>query len=943
MKIKHFMMSATTLGLLSIPSLALADYNGKTWLEVEAQVSSILDNMTESEKYDFIAPNDGHMINYNDRFSIDGTVANDSSMGVYVNSEIFGASYPSQALLAATWNLNRAKQLGLALGYETRTAGGEQMLSPVVNLYRTPLNGRAAESICGEDPFLCSVMGPAMTNGVQAQGVQAGAKHLVGNEQDANRHYLDVSVDERTLREMYLVPFESLVKNADIASIMCGFNKVNGEYACENHHIVTDILKGEWGYQGFVLSDFNSIVNAFDGAYAGTDLDMPSGLKFNESTLREYVDSGQLHQDVIDDKVKRLLRAYIRYGFDKGTFASGTLDHPEYGQEAALDVAREGIVLLKNDEGSQGTPLLPLNKSAKIAVIGNRAQFAPSSPFGTPYSDAESDYVTELAGLQLLNNHSNNVTFIKEMSLTPSTAQFLQPDCSEDDDECDVGITAEYYSNTELSGTPALTRSELGVNMNWTTLTNTVVNPCTDEDADNDIGINCSSIPSDAESGSRDINDFTPTLGAFSARLTGQIRPTIKGKHVFKVRADGPFKLYLDNKLILESDGEPRATDVPNAIAQSVKTHTLQAGKLYSVTLEYSREQYYQSPLGGLNGIQLSWASLAPPADLSDYDAVVAVVGRNHEYEGEGSDPYFDLPEQQPLMLKNVIKKNPNTIVVMHGGGGMNMMPWASKAAGIVHAWYSGQFGGQALAEILYGDVNPSGKLPITLDKKFKFNPSYDSYNDPDLYVGDDAETNMTYSEGLYFGYRGYDKSSHKPLYPFGFGLSYTDFNFSNMSLSTSNVTEDETMYVNFQVTNTGDVAGYAVPQVYIAPINPSIDRPDHELKGFNKIYLEAGETKQVSIPLNARSFAHYVQSTDSWDVDKGNYRVQVGDSSDNILLSKLMKSTSEISMTTRDSNPLPGPLQYAVTVPQSEAYAKPSYVLTGSDVENESGDELYE
>ena len=913
---KRKIITSAIAGLVSssMMQLAYADYNGKSWLEVEARVSSILDNMTQSEKYEFIRVNDGHMIPYNSRFGIDGTVAYDSSMGVYVNGEIFGASYPSQTLLAATWNLNRAKQLGMALAYETRSAGGEQMLSPVVNLYRTPLNGRAAESICGEDPFLCAVMAPAITNGIQVQGVQAGAKHLIANEQDANRHYLDVQVDERTLREMYLVPFESLVKNADIASIMCGFNKVNSEYACENHHIITDVLKGEWGYQGFVLSDFNSIQNAFEGAWAGTDLDMPSGLKFTESNLQPYVESGQLTQNVIDDKVKRNLRALVRYGFDEQAYDAHTLDYPEYGQEAALEAAREGIVLLKNEDD-----ILPLAHGARIAVIGNAAQHAPSSPFGTANSDAQSDYVSELYGLQALNSDSSNVTFIDAMSLTPSTALFFQPSCEEDDESCAVGVTAEYYSNTELSGEPDLTREELGVNFSWTDMTNTVVNPCDSDSVSSSI--DCSSIPADATSGERELDDVTPTLGAFSARLTGQIKPTITGKQLIKVRADGPFKLYLDDELILESDGEPRASDVPDAIPLTVKTSRLKAGKLYSVRLEYSREQYFQSGLGGLNGIQMSWASLTPP-DLSQYDAAVVVVGRNYEYEGEGFDPYFELPEEQKALVNKVYKANKNTIVVMHGGGGMDMMPWANKVPAILHAWYSGQFGGQALAEILYGDVNPSGRLPISLDKKLANNPSYASYSDPDDYVGDDAQTEMSYSEGLFFGYRGYDASNKKPLYPFGFGLSYTDFDFSSLKLTHKRVSDSETMYAKFKVTNNGSKAGYAVPQLYIAPLQTSVERPTHELKGFSKIYLEAGESKWVSIPLNTRSFAHYVQSSDSWDVDKGLYRIEVGDSSDNILLSNTMKAKQKIVLTTRDSNPLPVPLQLAVQVDKSDAYA---------------------
>ncbi len=908
---------AVTVGLALIPTIANADYNGKSWLEVEARVSSILDNMTQSEKYSFIRVDDGHMIPTLSRFGIEGTVAYDSSMGVHVNGGTYGASYPSQTAVAATWNIKRAQEIGLALGYETRSAGAEQMLSPVVNLYRTPFNGRAAESICGEDPFLCSVMAPAITNGIQAQGVQAGAKHLIANEQDANRHYLDVEVDERTLHEMYLVPFESLVKNADIASIMCGFNLVNGEYACENHHVITDILKGEWGYQGYVLSDFNSIQHAFQGAWAGTDLDMPSGLKFTEALLQPYVNWGWLTQDVIDDKVKRNLRSMVRYGFDEAGYDGFDLDE-HYGQEASLDAAREGIVLLKNDNS-----ILPLSKSAKIAVIGDMAQQAPTTPFGTAYSVPESDYVTEFGGLQQLNTSEANVTFIKRMSLTPETALWLQPDCTSDESSCLTGVEAEYFTNTDFEGEPALTRTEQGINFSWTDMTNVVNNACVTDDTDTieSESLDCSSVTTDEASGTRDISDFSASLGSFSARFTGQIRPTITGQHVIKVRADGPFKVWLNNQLILESDGEPRADDVPDATPFSVKTSRLKAGKLYTVKVEYSREQYFQSSLGGLNGIQVSWASLTPPADLSDYDAVVAVVGRNYEYEGEGFDPYFDLQEEQKVMLNKVIKANPNTVVVMHGGGAMNMLPWANDAKGILHAWYSGQFGGQALAEILYGDVNPSGKLPISLDKKVKFNPTYNSYSDPDDYVGDDAGDTMSYSEGLYFGYRGYDASKHKPLYPFGYGLSYTTFSFSDLSLS-GTISEDGLVYANFTVTNTGSKAGYETAQLYVKPNNSSADRPTHELKGFSKVYLEAGESKQVSIPLNARSFAYFAESTDSWDVDKGRYVVQVGDSSDNIELTASIKATKKLSLGTKSSNPLPTPVKQAVLVSEDEAYA---------------------
>ncbi|WP_192954826.1 glycoside hydrolase family 3 C-terminal domain-containing protein [Gallaecimonas mangrovi] len=857
--------------------------------------------MTEAEKIAYIHAGSGYLLPPFDRFDLPGTNSVDSSMGIRVKATkaLYGASYPSQTALAATWNYALAQEEGLALGYETRMSGAEHQLSPVVNLYRTPLGGRNAESICGEDPFLCAVMAPALTNGIQAQGVTSTAKHWLANEQEANRYNLDVEMAARPMRELYMPPFESLVKNANIAAVMCGFNYINGVQACSNHFLITDVLKGEWGFHGMVSSDFNSIVNTYDAAQAGTDMDQPSGYYFTVNKLTPYLEDGTLSQDVIDNKVRRNLRTLVRFGFDKNVYDAQTLTEPEHGEQASIDVARQGIVLLKNKGASGGDGgLLPLSKSAKIAVIGRMADLPPGSPFGTPYSVPTSGYVTELAGLQSLNNSTSNITYISSMSPVPKTAVWYQPDCTASSDSCETGIKAEYYDNTDLSGDPELTRTEAGINFDWTEMT--------DVTAD----------------GTRDITDVTPTIGSFGARFTGKFKPTISGRQVFKVRADGPFKLWIDGELVAQSDGTPKATDLVVTIEKSIKTKKLTAGKLYSFKLEYSRLRAFSAKYGSICGVQLSWASLEPPTDLSDYDAVVAVVGRDFETDGETLDHNFTLPEAQGYMLKEVTKANSNTVVVMHGGGAMLMLPWANNAGAILHAWYSGQFGGQALAEILYGDVNPSGKLPITLDKWLKYNPSYASYSDPDDYLGDDAKTTMTYSEGLNMGYRGYESSTHKPLYPFGFGLSYTSFSFSNLKLSSSDVTQDGTINATVTVTNSGGRAGYETAELYVQPVNPSVDRPDHELKGFAKVYLEAGESKTVTIPLNARSFSYYVQSDNTWKVPAGSeFNVLVGDSSDNLPLSQAVTAPDAISVGTYYSNPLPYPLQQAVQVSADEAY----------------------
>ncbi|XRG82462.1 glycoside hydrolase family 3 C-terminal domain-containing protein [Salinisphaera sp. SPP-AMP-43] len=866
----------------------------RTGLDVEARVGAMVDNMTLAEQINYTRVDDGHMLPPLAKFDLPGTIAYDSSMGVHVDDKTFGAQYPSQSALSATWNINRAKEFGLAIGYETRAAGGQQMLSPGMNLYRMPYGGRQAEYISGEDPFLGAVMGAASVNGIQTQGIMAGAKHWLMNEQEANRRGLNVHVSERAMRELYMPGFESLAKNANIAAIMCGFNQINDEYACDNHHLITDVLKGEWGYEGFVLSDFNSIHDPFQGAWAGTDLDMPTGLQFTEANLMPYVWSGQLVPDVIKDKARRNLRALVRYRFDEGLPVVTGLTEPGHGARAALDVAREGIVLLKNSE-SQGQPLLPLDQNAKIAVVGDLSVGVPTSPSGTAWSPPDS-YVNELSGLKQLARSENRVDYLQSLSLSPQTSVWYQPAQGGSDIQ-NQGLKAEYFSNTDLSGEPVITRIEPGVDWDFSSNQNVTA------------------------FGTSSVNGFSPTGGSFSARFTGQIKPTISGRHVFKVRADGPFKLWVNGRLLIDFDGEVAGSGLTSPIAYSGRTQRLRAGQTYDVRLEYQRTSSGSSQLGSINGIQMSWASLAAPQNLDQYDAVYIAAGLGNEYEGEGSDHEAELPEYQSNLIRNLSRANPNTIVVLHAGGGVKMLPWAKKAGAILHAWYPGQQGGQALAEIIYGDVNPSGKLPISLAKHLEDNPAYSSYHDVSAYQGDNAKTDMTYSEGVFLGYRGYDENGVKPLYPFGFGLSYTTFSYSGLKLTPHRMTPGATVEARFTVTNTGSQAGYETAELYVHPRQSTIPRPRKELKGFAKVYLQPGESKQVTIPLNGRSLAYYQKDTDSWDIDPGRYVIKVGGSSDALSQRAPLIVSQAEQLKTSDSNPLPKPLQEAVQVNPQRAY----------------------
>lgn len=864
--------------------------------EVEQRVEALLSQMTLSEKLSYINIDEGHMLRPLPQYGLPGTVSYDSSMGVHVESTMFGTQYPAMSALAATWNIERARQYGLAIGFDTRAAGGQQLLSPGLNLFRTPFNGRAAEHVSGEDPYLGAVMGPAVANAIEAQGVWTGAKHYLANEQEANRHLLNVHVSERALREIYLPGFESLVKNASPAAIMCGFNKVNDDFACESHRLLADLLKGEWNFQGFVLSDFNSINDGLKAALAGTDLDMPSGLKMNEATLRPYIESGVLPLATIDDKVRRNLRAMVSYGFDQGLpVASGINDDPR-SLRASLDVAREGIVLLKNEPVGGGAPLLPLSKSANIAVIGNLAEQAPPSPFGTAWSEVQ-DNVTELQGIR--RGTSGTVTFLRELSLNPARSAWFTQDPSSSNPQAYIrGLRAEYFNNANWSGSPAVTRIEPGVNWAFTSSTNTTAR------------------------GTTQVEGFTPAQGNFSARFIGQIRPTVTGRHVFKVRGDGALRLWVNNRLIVDHDGTPLSTDLADAISQTGRTVVLQAGERYDVQLEYSRVASFYIPVqGGLWGVQMSWAALAAPPDLASYDAVVVAAGLNNEYEGEASDHGFGMPEFQDELIRNLIDANPRTIVVLHAGGTVDISAWVTRANGLLHAWYPGAFAGTALAQILFGDVNPSGKLPVTWDREIQDNPSYPSYPDPRPYQGPNAVADMTYSEDIFMGYRGYDQAGKRPLFPFGHGLSYTQFQYSNIRVSPAVLVPGTDVSVTFTLTNTGSVAGHEIAQLYVRPQAPEVPRPVKELKGFGKVLLQPGEAREMTLTLNNRAFAYFDPVTFNWILDPGRYRILVGGSSDNLGLRANVTALFRQEMPTNTSNPLSAQVRAAVQVDPAAAY----------------------
>lgn len=823
-----------------------------------------LAKMTQEEKLAYIGGIGGWDVKPLPQYGVPQIHGADGGAGIRYTSEGNdpGVVYPSGPNLAATFNPRRAIDFGRALGYDTATGGYQFVTGPGMNLYRMPWSGRAFEYLSGEDPFLGASLGPAVINGIQQRRVWAEAKHYAGNDQETNRFILNQVMPERVLREMTLPPFESATKNGTVAMMMCSFQKVNGEYACENTHLIADILKKEWGFKGLVQSDYNAIVHGLPAAQAGSDLDMMGG-QMNSSVLKPYLDSGELDMATIDDKVRRILKNIYLYQFDKFAPLTAHNMNSATSNKVALNIAREGIVLLKNQND-----VLPLDKSKvkRIAVVGDLAKYAPPTGFGSAHVDA-THYISELSGLQQMAPGAK-VEFLDGLSLDPSASTWTTTDSK---GNAVAGMKTEFFTNANWSGDPSATRIDTHVDMDWST----------------------DDLPSNGDTANTSI------------RWSGQMKPVTSGEQVFKVRADGAVRLWVNGEKIIDNgDGENITNkSIPPTIPVSGKIK-LEAGKAYDVKLEYSRRDGYLSTMGGLVGVQMAWASLAAPQDLSKYDAVVVAVGNSNEYEGEGFDHSFDLPEYQNELIQNIAKANPHTIVTMHGGTGLKMSDWIDQVPAALHAFYPGQNGGQALAEILFGKVNPSGKLPISIERNIEDNPLY-----ADFPKFDNTRTlkEISYKNDLtMLGYRGYDKTGTKPLFAFGHGLSYTQFTYNNISVTPGVAVGNTPIKVSFDLTNSGQRAGSEVAELYVGQQNPTVERAVKELKGYKKVFLKPGETRHVTIELNDRSLAYYDEKSKQWVVDADTFNISLGAASDDIRLTAKLVNSFRQELSTTTSNPLP-------------------------------------
>jgi beta-glucosidase len=814
--------------VLSLCSSLSAQFVPLSPADVDQRVNSLLRQMTLEEKIDYIGGINDFYIRGIARLGIPALRMSDGPLGVHDYGPT--TAYPAGIALAASFDADLAHRVGTLMGKDARARGVNFILAPGMNIYRAPMCGRNFEYF-GEDPFLASRMAVGIIEGIQSQRVLATAKHYAANNQEFNRHNLSSDVDERTLREIYLPAFEASVREAKVGAVMNSYNLINGVHATQNAHLNLDILRHDWGFDGILMSDWDSTYDGVAAANDGLDLEMPTGKFMNKETLIPAIKAGKVSEAAIDEKVRRILRQALEYGFFGQPQTDSSIPaYSQEGREIALQEAREGMVLLKNDHS-----LLPLDKTKlkTIAVLGPEAYPANVGGGGSALVKP----FNSVSFLEGISNYLGTGVKVLYAVSTPPLEDTFERSAFVVSPGGEPGLKGEYFDNQELAGAPALTRTDARVHFVW-------------------------------GGGS-----YSPTgpVDHFSARWTGYFVPATTDGYRFFTSSDDGVRLYLDDNRVID-DWHTHADTV-----NSYGAH-LEGGHAYKIRLEYFEGTGDASVgfgvIGAGDAISNDVIALAAKAD-----AVVLCVGFDPTTEGEEYDRTFRLPPGQDQLIRKIAAANRNVIIVLTGGGSTDTTQWLDNVPAFVHAWYPGQEGGTALAQILFGEYSPSGKLPASFERRWDDNPTHNSY-----YPAEGAK-GVKYSEGIFVGYRGYDKASTKPLFPFGFGLSYTTFTYKNISVSPARGSLDQPVKVAFDLTNTGQRPGAEVAELYVGDSHAKVPRPVKELKGFIRVGLKPGETRRVTLTLDRRAFSYYDVDKKDWNADPGKFDILVGSSSDRIQL----------------------------------------------------------
>ena len=833
-------LRSASLALVAFACIATSSLNSAAQAPVpdspavEAKAHALLDKLTIEQKIELIGGVDSMFTHAEPTIGLPRFKMSDASVGVRTWGPT--TAYAGGVALAATWDRDFARELGESLGKDARARGVNFLLGPGVNIARSPVSGRNFEYL-SEDPFLNGSMVVPYIQGVQSQGVIATVKHYALNDEEYNRHNVNVEVDERTMREIYLPSFEAAVTKGHVDAVMDSYNLINGQHATQNEFLNLKVLKGDWGFKGILMSDWDATYDGVAAANNGLDLEMPSPRFMNAATLLPAINDGQVKESTIDDKVLRILRDELRYGFtDRSQWSAQYPTYSVADRPVALRGALESITLLKNEDH-----LLPLDPSKvkTIAIFGPDAW--PAVPGGGGSSEATAfapvSLVTGIGNLLGPNTHVLYSRGLPEMNEVFFGTHWDGP------------VKEETFPSHDFTGAPetANVRGIAEYKQEWW---------------------------GPADKAPRSIR-YTATYKAGKA-----------GKYLVLAAASGSdhYKVSTDGKQIIDQ------TQVEGQHPESA-TIDLSAGQAVNVVADY---------LPGFAGNRFALGIVNEQDMISEEvkqyasaaDVAVVAVGFDPSTESEGLDRTFHLPWGQDALVEAVAAANPHTIVTLTGGGGMDVTRWLDKVPALLHTWYPGQEGGTAVADILFGKHDPEGRLPISFDRAWQDNPSYKYYYpipgaDTTLHVDEVGHPpvdltiqQVKYGDKLMVGNRYWTTTGKHPLFPFGFGLSYTTFSFSHLEVPAT-AAAGATVPVSFDVTNTGKVAGAEVAQVYVSDPSAKVDRPERELKGFDKVSLAPGETRHLTINLDARSFSYWDEATHGWHIDPGKFIIRLGDSSE--------------------------------------------------------------
>jgi len=817
---------------------------------MEARIDALVPQLSLEEKVSLVAGCDLWHTPGVARLGIPGLKVTDGpsgARGATFTGGLTSASFPCGSAIAASWNVELVGELGEALAEETRSKGCEVLLGPTVNLHRHPLGGRHFECYA-EDPVLSAEIAVAWIRGLQRLGVACCVKHYVANDSEFERMTISSDVPERALRELYLLPFEHAVKRGGAWSLMSSYNRVNGSYASEHHELLRGVLKGEWGFDGAVISDWFGTHDGAACARGGLDVEMPGPPRHYGSELLAALKSGAVPEADLDEMVRRVLRLGLRTGAFERTGgekpAERADDRPAH-RALARRLATEAIVLLRNVGGA--LPLLGGHPVRRLAVIGPNARYTALQGGGSARVSPHYE-VSALAGIRARAERAGvelayaaGCTSHKRLPL-PDPAWLAPPAGS------GPGLALELWNGLAAEGAPVATRTPRRLDFTWLGGVAEGVDPA-----------------------------------AFSAQLSGRFTPPESGRWAFSLTCAGRARLFVGDALVVDVWDRYERGDSFFGLgsAEAVGHVELEAGRSVALRVEYARRE---SPF--VAGLRVGCLPPLPDDAFESAvalarasDAAVVVVGSDAEWESEGHDRKdLGLPGRQAELVRAVAAANPRTIVVLNTGAPADIEGFDAAPAAL-QLWFGGQEAGNALADVLFGDADPGGRLPTSWPRRLEDTPAFASYPG--------ERGHVLYGEGVFAGYRHYDLRGVEPRFPFGHGLSYARFAFGEPRVELDEEAGPAgrvSIRASLEVANVGERPGREVVQLYVADPESSLARAPQELRAFAKVTLAPGERRTVQLSLGSAALAAWDPARRAWVAEAGVYELRFGRSSREIL-----------------------------------------------------------